>query len=321
MAKKRALLVGINAYPRSPLRGCLNDILDMANFLASEYGFTKEDVRLIADARATRSEILTRLNWLTSGLEPGDTAFFMFSGHGTQMASRAGSGEVDRLDEVMCPFDFDAGNAIRDDDLEAVFRRVPSGVNLTIVSDSCHSEGLSTESRAIEDSEQIIDSRDTYFVEKFLPLPIDLAWQVEAAQENDVELNAIKGSDKAADNDNLVLLSGCLRTQKSADASFGGRPNGAFTRCLIEVLKRRRDKPLSEVIVAVRELLAKNRYPQEPQIEGGSTLMSLPFLGIPGGAPVKGKGGAKEGKGPCPGDSEFGRFRADLRKLLDRYDR
>ena len=321
MAKKRALLVGINEYPVKPLRGCLNDILDMANLLASDYGFAKEDVRLVGDARATRTEIFKRLEWLTSGLEAGDTAFFMFSGHGVQVASRSGSGEVDRMDEAICPYDFSfsSNNAIRDDDLETVFRRVPAGVSLTIVSDSCHSEGLTTELRALESDEDIVvdrsPERDAYFVEKFYPLPIDLAWRVEAAKEKGID--AVPFGEKAADNGNLVMLSGCLRNQLSADASFGGRPNGAFTRYLIHVLQRHRDKPMSEVIKIVRDLLNRDRFVQQPQVEGGDALIAAPFLGgaSGGGGVVKGKN-ARAAKA---GDGDFARFKAELRKLIDRY--
>ena len=35
----RALLVGINKYPSSPLNGCINDIQDMADFLVGKCKF------------------------------------------------------------------------------------------------------------------------------------------------------------------------------------------------------------------------------------------------------------------------------------------
>ncbi|MFH1476981.1 MAG: caspase family protein [Verrucomicrobiota bacterium] len=49
----RALLVGINAYPDAPLRGCVNDVTDMANFLVARRGFAQADIRLLSDRRAT----------------------------------------------------------------------------------------------------------------------------------------------------------------------------------------------------------------------------------------------------------------------------
>lgn len=57
----RALLVGINCYPDAPLRGCVNDISDMAKFLTTKCHFAMDDVRLLADKRATKHAIMERL--------------------------------------------------------------------------------------------------------------------------------------------------------------------------------------------------------------------------------------------------------------------
>ena len=40
----KALLVGINAYPRAPLRGCVNDVIDFANLLVKKYGFKRRNM-------------------------------------------------------------------------------------------------------------------------------------------------------------------------------------------------------------------------------------------------------------------------------------
>ena len=70
----RGLLVGINSYPGAPLRGCVNDVLDMAQFLTKACGFAMNDIRLLTDDRATTTGILERIGWLLTGLKAGDSA-------------------------------------------------------------------------------------------------------------------------------------------------------------------------------------------------------------------------------------------------------
>ena len=97
----KALLVGINAYPNCPLRGCVNDITDMANLLVTKFGFKPEEIRLLTDARATTSAILERIKWL-AGSQPGDRVFFHYSGHGAQYPARNDKSEIDGQYEVIC---------------------------------------------------------------------------------------------------------------------------------------------------------------------------------------------------------------------------
>ena len=63
----KALLVGINTYPNASnnLRGCINDIIDMENFITSKNKvYPKENIKTLIDSRATKKGILNQLNWL-----------------------------------------------------------------------------------------------------------------------------------------------------------------------------------------------------------------------------------------------------------------
>lgn len=102
----KALLVGINSYPTAPLRGCVNDVVDAAKFISEKCGFSSQNVRLLTDDRATTQAIIDRLNWLVDGAKAGDRLYFHYSGHGAQMATRDHAGELDGLDEVICPPEF-----------------------------------------------------------------------------------------------------------------------------------------------------------------------------------------------------------------------
>jgi hypothetical protein len=98
----RALLVGINEYPGAPLRGCVNDVNDMANLLTNKFGFSPRDLTVLTDNQATKKAIYDKLIDLIKDIGPGDRVIFHYSGHGTQMPI-SGNAIVDSI----CPFDFD----------------------------------------------------------------------------------------------------------------------------------------------------------------------------------------------------------------------
>jgi hypothetical protein len=77
---KKALVVGINNYPTSPLRGCINDAYGISNILETHGdGSPNFAVRTEIDV-ATQSGLKTMIVELFSG--NADTALLYFSGHG-----------------------------------------------------------------------------------------------------------------------------------------------------------------------------------------------------------------------------------------------
>jgi len=95
----KAFLVGINNYPSSPLRGCVNDVHSFKALLLQKYGFKEANVRILLDSNATTKNMTDGLYWLASGAVPGDKRFHHFSGHGTQYPNAS---EDDGLSEVVC---------------------------------------------------------------------------------------------------------------------------------------------------------------------------------------------------------------------------
>lgn len=265
----KALLVGINKYPSAPLRGCINDIDDMSDYLVSHCGFSKNAIRLVADERATTVGILERLDWLVDDVRPGDRLFFHYSGHGAQMATRDHQGEIDGLDEVICPVDFDWSDAhvIRDKDFRRIFSSIPRGCEFVWVSDSCHSGDLS----------RLIPPPETIW--RTFPAPIDIRWRNDAAIAQGIK--ALTFREVSRDFDNLALISGCRSDQTSADAIFENRANGALTYFLIKSLldDANHHSPLNSLIDRVVAMLAETRkYTQIPGIEGSPEIMQMPFF-------------------------------------------
>jgi hypothetical protein len=266
--KSRALLVGINEYPGAPLAGCVNDVQDMANFLVGRCGFELREIRLLTDARATTRAILDRLLWLVDGIKAGDRILFHYSGHGAQIASRDPvSAEVDGLDEIICPVDFQwkEGLFIRDNHLNDIFSSVPPCVEALWISDSCHSGDLS----------RGFDPPSVRRPRALHP-PLDIAWRNGVAVKEKVNVRKLVPGGQL----NVTLLSACQSNQTASDALFNHRPNGAFTYSLLEVLNREGalESPLDEVFPHIHATLEKSGYKQNPGLEGGKFGQRIPFM-------------------------------------------
>jgi hypothetical protein len=75
-----ALVIGINRYKNfDRLQTAVNDATGVADILKSDYGFQTE---LILDEKATRQNIMKRLNSLKGKLNPEDQLLIYYAGHG-----------------------------------------------------------------------------------------------------------------------------------------------------------------------------------------------------------------------------------------------
>lgn len=150
--RRKALLVGINYRgTNAELRGCVRDVSFVHHLLTSKFGFKKSDFVVLTDepdgisgvrrGAPTRRTILSSLNWLVSDTRPGDSLWFSFSGHGSQVRDLNGD-EADGYDETILPVDYKREGHIVDDELYAIVKRICRGARLTVLLDACHSGKL-----------------------------------------------------------------------------------------------------------------------------------------------------------------------------------
>lgn len=268
----RALLVGINKYPNCPLRGCVNDITDMAKYLTEKCDFGLADIRLLTDGRATKKNIIDRLHWLMEAAKPGNHVVFHYSGHGVQVPTRDKKGEVDGLDEAICPVDFDweDEHMIRDKEFHEIFKEIPHGVNFTWVSDSCHSGDLTKQFTTDHGDSRV----------KTFQAPVDIDWRLQTAKSKGLSRSKLSGpSDTLGLKVNLAFISGCKSNQTSADANFDSRYNGAMTYSLLRSFRSNPKKtPLCDIIKDMDDFLCKSGYSQVPMLEGANDLKDRPFI-------------------------------------------
>jgi len=257
---QRALLVGINRYriPGSDLNGCVNDVTNIRDILLKYFDFEVRDIRLVVDARATKANIIKRLEWLVAKAKTGDRLLFHFSGHGSQIRDRDGDELKDHLDEILCPHDMDwDGTFIVDDELAALFGRLPKGINLEVILDCCHSGTGTREARGIESLPQELS-----FKPRFLKPPADILARVD---DDDLPVRKLA---KGRNPMTHVLFAGCKDNQTSADACIKGYYHGAFTYYFSKHVRETQGAiTRGELLKRVRASLRFNGFSQVPQLE------------------------------------------------------
>jgi hypothetical protein len=289
--RKKALLIGINYFgTKGELRGCINDVKNVNQFIVSRYGY--KDIRVLTDDpqsqnKPTKQNILSGFQWLCQGAQPGDSLFLHYSGHGAYQQDGDGD-EADGNDETICPVDYDRAGMITDDDMhELLVNSLPKGVKLTCIFDCCHSGtmlDLPFTYQPGQTGDQIMVRKNTKEALKAGMSAFQALKKGDtmgAIQEAMRAINLIK-SDAPAEQPKekretieqkmskaeILMFSGCMDHQTSADAHIEGQMTGAMSWAILKVLENRQEIKLNELLVELRGLL-KGHYKQVPQMSTG----------------------------------------------------
>ncbi|ETW75546.1 hypothetical protein HETIRDRAFT_157510 [Heterobasidion irregulare TC 32-1] len=236
--RKKALCIGINYVgQRNELRGCVNDASSVYHFLVDYQHYKKEDIVYLSDeaqdprSHPTRANMLNAMRWLVQDAHPHDSLFFHYSGHGGQTKDLDGD-EVDGLDEVIFPVDYEHAGTIIDDVLhETMVKPLPPGCRLT----SCHSGSYHSNGRV---------------------------------KQGQVTRRFKERKSTPAD---VISWSGCMDSQTSADTVENGLAVGAMSYAFIKVLKRNPEISYMKLLQGLREILNK-RYSQKPQLSSSHRM-------------------------------------------------
>ena len=243
---KKALCIGINYVgSQYELNGCFNDVNNIKSKLIANYGFVETDILVITDdttskIKPTKINMLNEIKNLLENAKTNDLLLLCFSGHGSQTTDLNGD-EKDGLDEMIISADL---QSITDDSLNSLVRTcIPASstnVSLFVLFDSCHSGTM-----------------------------LDLKYQyLDTLNNNNLTLN-----EKNADtNCNVVMISGCLDKQTSADAYINKKSQGAMTWSFLESLNTNPNITWKELTQSMRALLSKSQYDQIPQLSSGKIL-------------------------------------------------
>ncbi|GAA1061445.1 caspase family protein [Agromyces bracchium] len=253
MPTMKSLHVGLNAVdPKSygapyELLACEADAADM-RALAEARG---AEAAVILTADATCDAVLQAMQDAADELVAGDMFFITYSGHGGQVPDVDGE-EPDFLDETWCLFD----SQLRDDDINAALASFTEGVQILVLSDSCHS-GTVSRGIAMSRDANLVDSGPAK--SKRLPLTST----VREFESHEGRYHGRATAPKSAVRATGALISGCLDDQESKD----GAVNGAFTGALLRVWDDGAfSGDHSQLHQAIKQNLREGGFEQEPNL-------------------------------------------------------
>lgn len=206
MPKGISLHIGINQLKKGPyrsegyLRAPENDARAMAGIAVME-GYQCPTILLTE--QASRQNVLSQLDKCIQTLEFGDSFLLSFSGHGGQIEDSNGD-ETDAKDETWCLYD----GPLIDDELLNKWYAFKEGVQIIVVSNSCHSR---TAIRVWNDNTSLFNTRGKYTNSYDKEIIINNQ-TVLSKHLADVKIKA-----------NIIHLSACDDKQQARDGDYYSR--------------------------------------------------------------------------------------------------
>jgi hypothetical protein len=267
---KEALCIGINDYPgtQNDLAGCDNDARDWGAALQAR-GFK---VRTLLDRAATGRRMRQEIEALVGRARKGDLVVVQYSGHGSLVPDASGD-EHGSADECLCPWDIASLGPILDDELDAIFSARESGVRVFMISDSCHSGTVSRflPIRIPHSAWPPALRRTVRFLQPSIFLGQRIAERIARWRK--------RRAAAASARDAALLLAACQDNEYSYDASFHGRPNGAFTYAALAALKHLpATATYRDWFDRIRKALPSPQDPQSPNLFGSEVMKAWPVL-------------------------------------------
>ena len=272
---KRALLVGINyTGTDSALNGCINDISNINKFLLENVsGYSKDTINILTDdpksqVKPTKENMENNIKKFVAGCKSGDTLFFYYSGHGSQLNDNNGD-ESDGKDSVLVPLDYQKSGVIRDDWLFTnMINCLPAGVTLWAFTDCCHSGTMLD----LQFNLQCASVYKNGSINKTIKYN-GSEWSNQFGLTN--ETSKLSQAD-------VFNFSGCLDPQTSADAFIRNQSQGAFTSCFFEFVNNNSTKDannkilfntnkikISDMLKEINCRLLISGFKQRPQLSMG----------------------------------------------------
>ncbi|KAK0443302.1 caspase domain-containing protein [Armillaria borealis] len=259
-----AILIGIDWYQSSPLRGCVSDAISMEKFLIEVLGVPKNHIQTLhgpqihtpdVSTLPNRANIIRMLLSLAGNpdIETGDNIIIYYSGHGScyqcseyyfdkdspsTTVSIAGAGST----EALCPMDRDMLDEngvtipdISDREFNSILTQISrsKGHRITVILDCCHAGSIT---RGI----------DEQGVRRVPPLSRasleEMLVSADRTMKDFPGYRSVLAEDWCPDMDSHVVLAACreyefakARRVTREDGTVGF--NGIFTESLIGLLK------------------------------------------------------------------------------------
>ncbi|MEM7281632.1 MAG: caspase family protein [Pseudomonadota bacterium] len=272
---KRALIVGINKYPkleaRYQLNGCVNDAKLVAQVLQDKFEFPEYNVTVLLDEDASRENIMNGMQRLVSESDQDDIVFMYYSGHGSRRRARRPT-KPSGKDATIIASDSGRGDDpnldIIDDEIHAWLGDLSQVTSyITLLFDCCHSGTISRD--VFGDTARWVEEDDRSLEEMGIPVDDDVSSR--ALDESDQSGKGPSGW--LAISESHVLMAGCRDEELSYEYSqnVGGQrvKHGGLTFFLCqELLRAESGMTYRDVFERARLNVTSIQPKQHPQIEG-----------------------------------------------------
>ena len=234
---KRALLFGINDYKsiENDLDGCLNDVDDNEKKLTA-MGFV---CSVFKDSEVTCSTFYNEVKAALLSMRPDDFLYIGYSGHGTTIRSNH---EPDGYCEALYLFD----GPFTDDRMMELQQMTKEGAIVDAKFDSCFSGGMAKN-----------PIKNRYY-------------QMPGVPKVRKKVKRIAKSESQ-----WVIFAGCGEGQTSADATFNGRANGAFTFYDLKCFGL--GVSFADEITKIKTHLPGHGFDQAPELLGKEALFTKKY--------------------------------------------
>jgi metacaspase-1 len=251
------LHIGINAYKRSPLKLCVNDV-NAVKQRFQEWGVLPQNMVTLLDAEADTQNMKQALHDLVKRANPLDVVIVQYSGHGSQLPC---VDETDGKMEILCPVDihedFETKN-VSDDFIAAIIQNLHQRrVQVYFLPiDCCHTGDL---------TRSFIS--DVYNGVRYLPAPDGALYSKRRTFK----------PREYVENNNVIMLGGCQAHEVSYEYSLAGL--GALTWAFLNATEKRGLKPTPRQLHdTVSKKVTGVFKEQHPVLEGKEPLFDVPFF-------------------------------------------
>lgn len=251
--KNYLISVGVNRLDKSYYQGkihelacCNKDAEDVFDYFTERYEFYSQDLFTDCNSRILRAQ----LDYLSESLKADDNLILFYSGHGGQVTDFNDDEQQDVYDETWCLKD----KQMIDDEIFNAFAKFEKGVNILVLSDSCHSGSIV---RAFE-----TDQRKKRLSKKVGYKKSQLLFDLNKEKHKAVfDLKMVGENEIGA---NVILLSGC----QDDESAYAGNPNSQFTDALLKILKETEDEiRLEDLQETLKGVLRGYPYRQTPNFK------------------------------------------------------
>lgn len=276
-----ALLVGIDNYPApvSPLKGCINDVIAIEEYLRSRVKTEGWNLHLktLKDEQATRQAIIDNFRQHLCQANSNDVALFYYSGHGSREPAPPEFWHLQpsRLNETLVCYEsrLPGGWDLADKELAKLISEVAQkNPHMTLIFDCCHS-GSGT-----RDPFQETAVREYATDERSRPL--------DSFIFSPEEIQNLISSDKQTSGWNLprgqhILFASCQDSEKAKEYPADGEHRGAFCYFLTQTLQQTQGNLTYRDLFKRTNALVRSKIKQQsPQLEAIDTRdLDQLFLG------------------------------------------